>query len=251
MLPDELGLLKAIAADPADDLPRLVYADWLDEHDRPARAEFIRLQIERFHRAKTDPGARGISPREYQLLLDHELQWRSTLPEGCRAGSFLRRGFYFRLHCHARHLFESDEAILDPVEELFVTIGDLDTGWLAAEPRPLDLPIRELYLDCREPVGNLLVTVLKRFGPFPWLDTLRIRDRAFGYSGTAALMPDESFPKLTTPDLCNCGLSDPAAEILCESGWVGRLKELFVTGNPISWDWRNRLREAFGASLIE
>ena len=43
---DEDALLATIAAHPADDLPRLVYADWLDEHDRPVRAEFIRLQVE-------------------------------------------------------------------------------------------------------------------------------------------------------------------------------------------------------------
>jgi uncharacterized protein (TIGR02996 family) len=44
--PVETGLLQAIRENPADDLPRLVYADWLDDHDQPQRAEFIRLQIE-------------------------------------------------------------------------------------------------------------------------------------------------------------------------------------------------------------
>ena len=39
---DELALLKAVASRPDDDLPRLVYADWLDEHGRGERAEFIR-----------------------------------------------------------------------------------------------------------------------------------------------------------------------------------------------------------------
>ena len=44
---DRFAFLRAIAASPADDTPRLVYADWLDDHaisdaDR-ARAEFIRL----------------------------------------------------------------------------------------------------------------------------------------------------------------------------------------------------------------
>jgi uncharacterized protein (TIGR02996 family) len=40
------GLLKAILADPDDDTPRLVYADWLDENGEPARAEFVRVQVE-------------------------------------------------------------------------------------------------------------------------------------------------------------------------------------------------------------
>lgn len=41
---DEAALLAAIIAHPDEDTPRLMYADWLDENDRPERAEFIRLQ---------------------------------------------------------------------------------------------------------------------------------------------------------------------------------------------------------------
>ncbi|OWK45100.1 TIGR02996 domain-containing protein [Fimbriiglobus ruber] len=41
---DDSPFLAAIAAEPEDDLPRLVFADWLDEHDDPDRAEFIRVQ---------------------------------------------------------------------------------------------------------------------------------------------------------------------------------------------------------------
>jgi len=43
---DREALLSAIQAAPADDAPRLVYADWLDESGEPDFAEFIRLQIE-------------------------------------------------------------------------------------------------------------------------------------------------------------------------------------------------------------
>lgn len=43
---DEPALLAAICADPGDDTPRLVYADWLDEHDRHLQAELLRVQIE-------------------------------------------------------------------------------------------------------------------------------------------------------------------------------------------------------------
>lgn len=43
---DEAALLAAIRACPDDDTPRLVYADWCDDNDRPERAAFIRCQIE-------------------------------------------------------------------------------------------------------------------------------------------------------------------------------------------------------------
>jgi len=42
---DEDALIRAIIAAPADDAPRLVYADWLDEHDEALRANLIRGQI--------------------------------------------------------------------------------------------------------------------------------------------------------------------------------------------------------------
>ena len=43
-MPDRESFVAAIAAAPEDDLPRLVFADWLDEHGEPERAEFIRAQ---------------------------------------------------------------------------------------------------------------------------------------------------------------------------------------------------------------
>src|SRR5262249_59282606 len=68
---------------PEDDTPRLIYADWLTDHDNPSRGEFIRAQV-------TTPG----SEREEALLLAHEGAWRAELPDlpGVHWGEF-RRGF--------------------------------------------------------------------------------------------------------------------------------------------------------------
>ena len=43
---DEAAFREAIIADPDDDAPRLVYADWLEEHGDAEYAEFIRVQCE-------------------------------------------------------------------------------------------------------------------------------------------------------------------------------------------------------------
>lgn len=43
---DRESFLRAIIAEPADDKPRLIFADWLDEHGESARAEFIRVQCQ-------------------------------------------------------------------------------------------------------------------------------------------------------------------------------------------------------------
>src|SRR4051812_9175502 len=42
----EDAFLQAIAEAPDDDAPRLIYADWLDDHGEPAFADFIRVQCE-------------------------------------------------------------------------------------------------------------------------------------------------------------------------------------------------------------
>lgn len=41
---DHVALLMAIIANPDDDTPRLIYADWLEENGRVEEAEFIRVQ---------------------------------------------------------------------------------------------------------------------------------------------------------------------------------------------------------------
>ena len=45
MRTDREALIAGIAADPHNDLRKLVFADWLEEHGEPDRAEFIRLAI--------------------------------------------------------------------------------------------------------------------------------------------------------------------------------------------------------------
>jgi uncharacterized protein (TIGR02996 family) len=46
MSADRDGLFQAILTNPDDDLPRLVYADWLEEHGDPEYARFIRTQLQ-------------------------------------------------------------------------------------------------------------------------------------------------------------------------------------------------------------
>lgn len=43
---DHDAFIAAICAKPDDDLPRLIFADWLDDRGEHERAEFIRVQCE-------------------------------------------------------------------------------------------------------------------------------------------------------------------------------------------------------------
>jgi uncharacterized protein (TIGR02996 family) len=81
---EERALLAAIIANPEEDTPRLVYADWLQEHGREERAELIRAQI---GLARTK-GVEGFDRERHQwservraLLHAHSLQWRRELPK--------------------------------------------------------------------------------------------------------------------------------------------------------------------------
>ena len=68
------AFLEAVLATPDDDAPRLVFADWLDdhggEHDR-ARAAFIRVQCEAAKLAPEDPRLTELQRHEDELLRDH------------------------------------------------------------------------------------------------------------------------------------------------------------------------------------
>ncbi|MBY0228034.1 MAG: TIGR02996 domain-containing protein, partial [Gemmataceae bacterium] len=43
--PEERGLIEGIVEAPDEDAPRLIYADWLEDHGQPEHAEFIRAQV--------------------------------------------------------------------------------------------------------------------------------------------------------------------------------------------------------------
>lgn len=57
------ALRSAVVANPDDDTPRLIFADWLDEHGQPDRAAFIRMQIDAARAEPWSPAAREAEHR--------------------------------------------------------------------------------------------------------------------------------------------------------------------------------------------
>ncbi len=78
MTSDE-AFLQSIIEAPDDDTPRLVYADWLDDHQVPARAEFIRLQCSLDKMAANDPRRPELRDREQELLRHYGWAWAEEL----------------------------------------------------------------------------------------------------------------------------------------------------------------------------
>jgi uncharacterized protein (TIGR02996 family) len=100
---DEKALLAAILANPDEDTPRLVYADWLQEHGDAsglARAEFIRLQIEAAQLPEDDRRRAALTKRYRELARHHQTTWKREFNEN-HGGKHLvgefQRGFITRL----------------------------------------------------------------------------------------------------------------------------------------------------------
>jgi uncharacterized protein (TIGR02996 family) len=64
---EQEGFYRQIHFTPDDDAPRLIYADWLEEHGQPERAEFIRLQIE-MARMRTGQISKALRSRVQELM---------------------------------------------------------------------------------------------------------------------------------------------------------------------------------------
>ena len=73
------ALRNAVLANPDDDLPRLVFADWLDENGDPDGARFIRSQIALAALPEWDPQA--VALRRTQLEWDLSEAWQRDLPK--------------------------------------------------------------------------------------------------------------------------------------------------------------------------
>jgi len=143
----ELALLKAVAANPADDLPRLVLADWYEENGEGERAEFIRVQIEIAkdlscktsvgyppkyicNRAKIWNCVRCLSiirERELYQIARHEWQGDCVeiIPKGATIDEYItfQRGFIHTVRCTIADWIEYGSKIIatNPVERVEVS----------------------------------------------------------------------------------------------------------------------------------
>ena len=93
MQADHVPFIKAIKSSPDDDLPRLVFADYLDENGDPDRAEFIRLQCHlaqpKFLTKAGNPRMRRASAARNRCRALLNLHWRewAVLPDGYKSAS--------------------------------------------------------------------------------------------------------------------------------------------------------------------
>lgn len=147
------AFIRAIAEDPADDAHRLVFADWLDDHDEATLAEFIRVQMNLgdVHRDKPPRKLARMVARERQLLEANEKTWLGVLEPindevSCHA--VFRRGFVASLAAEGGLLSEYADAIARhcPVVEELDVVGIRGHGKQLAKCA-FFAPVRTLRLE--------------------------------------------------------------------------------------------------------
>jgi uncharacterized protein (TIGR02996 family) len=234
--PQHDGLLQAILDDPYDDDVRLVYADWLEDHDQTERAGFIRLQIELARLPKRDKGRKRREKREKALLAEHAQEWFAP-PAGWLAGvQFrVRRGFPEVLHVNASDAIEQQEAIARwPITRLRASDlpASLDRVRLLAES-PFLARIRELDLTYT-PIHLEGLRILAQSPHAANLVRLEIGNNNIGDSGARLLAHTPRLPGLRELDLCHNVITSAGLRALINSKYRRAIRALSLSGNQVS-----------------
>jgi len=228
------ALFATILARPDEDVPRLAYADWLDEfgdeRDR-ARAELIRIQIEiasipEALRTSAEVRFLELRTRELALLATHMDDWLAPLRG---PGAPLQSG-----EAHAQF------------RRGFVEIVWLPAGMFVQRAGALFArgPVRELRVT-RGVIGE--VTELVGGSHFPRLHALDLSDRRLG-DDVARVLARRTNAALRVLRLSGCGLTDAGAALLARGPW--ELTELDVRHNDIGPAGLRALRDRFGESAV-
>jgi uncharacterized protein (TIGR02996 family) len=215
MMASHAGFLRDILARPEDDAPRLVYADWLDEHGDAARAEFIRVGCER---ARLEEGPRwaALAVRERQLLAAHGDAWKQAVAAWARPGCWFERGFVAGVECRAGQFCERGLGLCRRAPVRHAALRSVGGFLTQLTLTPVMAPLRGL--DLLDGVWNpYLPDVLA----CPHLSGLR----ALGLCGTVVHYP-------------------PGDATLAELGRLTALEELTLTVYPITPQAVHTLLEA-------
>jgi uncharacterized protein (TIGR02996 family) len=201
---DHDALLGAICETPADDLPRLVYADWLEENGQPERAAFIRTEIDIYRRPEWD--AERVR-YEYAARLDRDWLGKRSWLNGCGPGPgsgirwigvpFVRRGFPWGVRV-------TNQAPLSDVWGKFADRWPVElVGLYASSTEVLKLrrsPILRRLTALAFQGGTFFPRVMTAFANDPavgHLEELSFRNGSLSPSGLTALLESPLFVNLT------------------------------------------------------
>jgi uncharacterized protein (TIGR02996 family) len=264
---DREALYRAILDAPDDDAPRLIYADWLEEHGDPERAEFIRLQceIDRIVLGTEAANDRhsAISLRCHELYKTHYKKWiqeLGSLPANRQMFFAFRRGMVAMVTCSVRYFLSNAEHLLNAAPLDSIEFRQLTSGHIRQlSTCRFNVHVRELCLKRPDRVGGVVRPFLAAW-PFPRLRTLdlgaRVTERApqtwrDRWADVAIMIANSaSVRSLRRLFLVGCGVGNAGARALADSPNLDKLDILDLKYNPLSDAARTRLRRRFGRRVL-
>ena len=253
---EEQPFLSRVREEPDNDGPRLIFADWLDEHGDP-RGDFIRVQCALARLSADDPRRTELQDREQNLLETHRSAWSARLQGlasdwtyrrglldavSVDATTFLERGIeLFRLGPIRRvRFFEAGKCFPDLVESpLLGRIPEIDLVGNYLGNGGINLIARARQLNRLEVLhlgfNDLTDQGLRTLASIPHLANLRdlyIDDsKHLGTPGIRALADSPYLHNLRLLDLSGNSLTEPALKVLINSDSLRRLDNLLLPGN--------------------
>jgi uncharacterized protein (TIGR02996 family) len=233
----EQAFLADILDHPEDDTPRLVYADWLDEHGGPAgarRAEFIRVQCALARLDEYDPARAPLEKRESALLNKGRKEWAKDLPAWVLKDERyqFRRGFVWHVESTAGRFMQSADKLgrITPLESAF--LRGVKPHLKALSRSPSLARLRRLQV-MGEDLGAPLARALARS---PHLTDLRELHLAFNRLRTAGVRALVGSPHLANLEVLGLEinvLGPGAVAALCDSPNLPRLRKLALDYNEL------------------
>jgi uncharacterized protein (TIGR02996 family) len=238
------AFLRAILDNPDDDLPRLIYADWLDEHGDAARAEFIRVQIERARLSADDERQDALAAREKELLIRYGPEW--GLPFELR-GQVFRRGFVEAVTADTPQFLRRADAIFrqQPVSDLSLLDAARYNGPLAGCEH-----LRRIRC-LKTEAGGLPGVVGALIGSRPprRLQTLRLFNFHSTYTPRVLETDTDVFDGLTELEIVVERFTDEEASLLANTPHLAGLRSIRLRGGDAFDRPADRI-QATGAAAI-
>ncbi len=228
------AFLQSIVEAPDDDTPRLVYADWLEEHGKgPAeidRAAFIRAQIEL---AKLPPEERpaDLLFQEGDPLRRHGVAWAKPTSRITQRYEF-GRGFVDKVTLNgAKFLDVADRLFAGaPIRRVRLLMVKPAIEALCASPHLGRIAELDLHSAALGAQRTVLLAASPHLGG---IREMNLGNNSVRPSGLAAL-GEADLGSLTGIDLNLNELTDASCKALARSPLMGRLKRLNLGKNAIT-----------------
>ncbi|NUQ64878.1 MAG: TIGR02996 domain-containing protein [Pirellulales bacterium] len=236
---EEESFVGHIRANPLDEVPRLIYADYLEDRGDP-RGEFIRIQCELSRRQIGDPLRPELTARERELLDAHAETWLAPLRElgaiGVSARCF-RRGLIERIKIEA-DTFLANSGPLSAVAPALYGVELRDVGRVVDRLAELSLPSQIGCLDLSS--NRLGPEHIARLKKAPWIQQLEEFCLTFNELGDQGVveLASVAWPRLRVLALGRNGIGPQAAAAV---GALPGLRSLSMLLNPLGPEGAARL----------